>query len=197
MRDDDLGSSLTRREALAAGATAIVAGSLPDQLVAAVPEQAVSEASVALRVNGAAYQIIIDPRATLLDVVREQIGLFGTKKGCDQGQCGACTVHLDGRRVLACLTLARQAVGREVTTIEGVATPDGTLHPVQQAFLDHDALQCGYCTPGQIMSAIACIHENHAGSADEIREYMSGNLCRCGAYAGIVAAVEQAAAHEG
>jgi xanthine dehydrogenase YagT iron-sulfur-binding subunit len=197
MRDDDLGSSLTRREALAAGATAIVAGSLPDQLVAAVPEQAVSEASVALRVNGAAYRIILDPRATLLDVVREQIGLFGTKKGCDQGQCGACTVHLDGRRVLACLTLARQAVGREVTTIEGVATPDGTLHPVQQAFLDHDALQCGYCTPGQIMSAIACIHENHAGSADEIREYMSGNLCRCGAYAGIVAAVEQAAAHEG
>jgi xanthine dehydrogenase YagT iron-sulfur-binding subunit len=197
MYDDDFGSSPTRREALAAGATAIVAASLPTQLLAAVPEQAVSDANVALRVNGAMYRAILDPRATLLDVVRERLGLFGTKKGCDQGQCGACTVHLDGRRVLACLTLARQAVGREVTTIEGVAKADGTLHPVQQAFLDHDALQCGYCTPGQIMSAIACIQEGHAGSADEIREYMSGNLCRCGAYAGIVAAVEQAAAREG
>jgi xanthine dehydrogenase YagT iron-sulfur-binding subunit len=150
-----------------------------------------------LHVNGAVHRLIVDPRATLLDVLRERLGLFGTKKGCDQGQCGACTVHLGGRRVLSCLTLARQAEGREVTTIEGVAAADGTLHRVQQAFLDHDALQCGYCTPGQIMSAIACIHEGHAGSADEIREYMSGNLCRCGAYAGIVAAVEQAAGRQG
>ena len=152
---------------------------------------------MALLVNGAEHHLSVDPRATLLDILRERIGLFGTKKGCDQGQCGACTVHLDGRRVLSCLTFAWQAEGREVKTIEGVASRDGTLHPVQQAFLDHDALQCGYCTPGQIMSAIACIHEGHTGSADEIREYMSGNLCRCGAYAGIVAAIEQAAAREG
>ena len=197
MEDDEPGLMLTRRDALAAGATAVGAASLPDPLFAAVPEPVIPDASVALHVNGAMHHIVVDPRATLLDVLRERLGLFGTKKGCDQGQCGACTVHLDGRRVLACLTLARQAEGREITTIEGVAAPDGTLHRVQQAFLDHDALQCGYCTPGQIMSAIACIHEGHAGSADEIREYMSGNLCRCGAYAGIVAAVEQAAGKEG
>jgi xanthine dehydrogenase YagT iron-sulfur-binding subunit len=194
MDDDEQG--LTRRDALAAGAVTIITAGFPNPLSAAVPEYAIPDASVVLHVNGALHRLLVDPRATLLDVLRERIDLFGTKKGCDQGQCGACTVHLGGRRVLSCLTLVRQAEGRQVTTIEGVAAPDGTLHPVQQAFLDHDALQCGYCTPGQIMSAVACIHEGHAGSLDEIREYMSGNLCRCGAYAGIAAAVEQAAARE-
>jgi xanthine dehydrogenase YagT iron-sulfur-binding subunit len=129
---------------------------------------------------------------SLLDALRERLGLFGTKKGCDHGQCGACTVLADERRVLSCLTLAVQADGKRVTTIEGLA--DGEcLHPMQQAFLDHDALQCGYCTPGQIMSAVACVAEGHAVSRDQIREYMSGNLCRCGAYDGIVAAIEDAA----
>jgi len=195
--DNDTFPGLTRREALVVGGIGFVAANLPSPLLAAAPEQAIPDAELALHVNGAEHRLTADPRATLLDILRERIGLFGTKKGCDQGQCGACTVHLDGRRVLSCLTFAWQAEGREVTTIEGVASRDGTLHPVQQAFLDHDALQCGYCTPGQIMSAIACIHEGHTGSADEIREYMSGNLCRCGAYAGIVAAIEQAAAREG
>jgi xanthine dehydrogenase YagT iron-sulfur-binding subunit len=125
--------------------------------------------------------------------LRDRLGLTGTKKGCDQGQCGACTVHIDGERVLACLTLAAQADGRTITTIEGLAQADGMLHPVQAAFLERDAFQCGYCTPGQIMSAVACIREGHAGSDDEIREYMAGNLCRCGAYPHIVAAVRQAA----
>ncbi|RUV46467.1 (2Fe-2S)-binding protein, partial [Mesorhizobium sp. M7A.F.Ca.MR.228.00.0.0] len=118
--------------------------------------------------------------------------LTGTKKGCDHGQCGACTVHIDGERVLACLTLAAQAEGRTVTTIEGLAR-EGEMHPVQAAFLEQDAFQCGYCTPGQIMSAVACIREGHAGSDGEIREYMAGNLCRCGAYPHIVAAIRQAA----
>ncbi len=129
---------------------------------------------------------------TLLDALREHVGLTGTKKGCDQGQCGACTLHVDGVRVLACLTLAAEVEGREITTIEGLSEA-GALHPVQAAFLEQDAFQCGYCTPGQIMSAVACIREGHAGSDEEIREYMSGNLCRCGAYPHIVAAVRKAA----
>jgi xanthine dehydrogenase YagT iron-sulfur-binding subunit len=144
-----------------------------------------------LEINGRAHALDVEPRVTLLDALREQLGLTGTKKGCDQGQCGACTVHVDGQRVLACLTLAAQVEGRKVTTIEGLA--EGELHPVQAAFLERDAFQCGYCTPGQIMSAVACIREGHAGSDDEIREYMSGNLCRCGAYPNIVAAVREAA----
>jgi len=148
-------------------------------------------------VNGDACNLTLDPRATLLDTLRERLGLCGTKKGCDHGQCGACTVHVNDRRVVSCLTLAVQAHGKRVTTIEGIASADGTLHPMQQAFLDHDALQCGYCTAGQIMSAIACVREGHAGSADEIREYMSGNLCRCGAYAGILAAVQSVARRRG
>ena len=148
---------------------------------------------VTLQVNNHVRRLPLDSRATLLDTLRERLTLFGTKKGCDHGQCGACTVHVGGRRVLSCLMLAKQAEGRAITTIEGIAGEDGSLHAVQQAFLDHDALQCGYCTPGQIMSAIACISEGHAGSPEEIREYMSGNLCRCGAYAGIVAAIQQAA----
>jgi xanthine dehydrogenase YagT iron-sulfur-binding subunit len=144
-----------------------------------------------LEINGQAHALDVEPRVTLLDALREQLGLTGTKKGCDQGQCGACTVHVDGQRVLACLTLAAQVEGRKVTTIEGLS--EGELHPVQAAFLERDAFQCGYCTPGQIMSAVACIREGHAGSDDEIREYMSGNLCRCGAYPNIVAAVRDAA----
>jgi xanthine dehydrogenase YagT iron-sulfur-binding subunit len=148
---------------------------------------------IALAVNGVVHRLAIEPRVTLLDALREYAGLPGTKKGCDQGQCGACTVHVDGRRVLACLTLACQCEGREVTTIEGLAGTDGALHPVQAAFIDHDAFQCGYCTPGQVMSAAACIQEGHAGSDADIREFMSGNLCRCGAYPNIVAAVRAAA----
>ena len=150
-----------------------------------------------LHINGALHALDVEPRVTLLDALREHLRLTGTKKGCDQGQCGACTVHLDGRRVLACLTLAVQAEGREVLTVEGLAAPDGTLHPVQRAFIRHDAFQCGYCTPGQIMSAVACIEEGHALSDEGIREFMSGNLCRCGAYPHIVAAVREAAAEMG
>jgi xanthine dehydrogenase YagT iron-sulfur-binding subunit len=146
-----------------------------------------------ITVNGRPADVEPDPRESLLEVLQDRLGLFGTKKGCDHGHCGACTVHLDGRRVLSCLTLAVQADGREVRTIEGVAAPDGTLHPLQQAFIDQDALQCGYCTPGQVMSGLACIAEGHASDDAEIREYMSGNLCRCGAYMGIVAAIRQAA----
>jgi xanthine dehydrogenase YagT iron-sulfur-binding subunit len=145
-----------------------------------------------LTINGAGRDLDLDSRTTLLDALREHAGLTGTKKGCDQGQCGACTVHVDGDRVLACLTLAAQAEGRTITTIEGLAGADGALHAVQAAFVEHDAFQCGYCTPGQIMSAVACIREGHAGSDDEIREYMSGNICRCGAYPHIVTAVRAA-----
>jgi xanthine dehydrogenase YagT iron-sulfur-binding subunit len=145
-----------------------------------------------LDINGQTHALEVEPRVTLLDALRERLGLTGTKKGCDQGQCGACTVHVDGERVLACLTLAAQVEGRKITTIEGLS--DTELHPVQAAFLERDAFQCGYCTPGQIMSAVACIREGHAGSDAEIREYMSGNLCRCGAYPNIVAAVRDVAA---
>lgn len=148
---------------------------------------------ITLNVNGRPEALQLESRVTLLDALREQLGLNGTKKGCDQGQCGACTVHVDGERVLACLTLAAQVEGREVTTIEGLSKPGQEAHPVQAAFLEQDAFQCGYCTPGQIMSAVSCIREGHAGSDEEIREYMSGNLCRCGAYPHIVAAVRQAA----
>ena len=149
--------------------------------------------AVKLEINGRGHELALEPRVTLLDALREHLGLTGTKKGCDQGQCGACTVHVDGARVLSCLTLAAQVEGRAVTTIEGLSEPGGELHPVQRAFLAEDAFQCGYCTPGQIMSAVACIREGHAGSDGEIREYMSGNLCRCGAYPHIVAAVREAA----
>ena len=153
-------------------------------------------AAVALQVNGSIHRLTLDPRTTLLAALREHLGLTGTKLGCDHGACGACTVHLDGRRVNSCLVLAVAADGRSITTIEGLAT-DGRLHPMQQAFVDHDALQCGYCTPGQIMSAVACVQEGHAGSDTEVREYMSGNLCRCGAYPNIVAAVRAVAERQG
>ncbi|WP_249160051.1 (2Fe-2S)-binding protein [Bradyrhizobium manausense] len=147
---------------------------------------------VTLRVNGQDKHLSLDPRTTVLDALREHLKLTGSKKGCDHGQCGACTVLIGDRRVVSCLTLALAAEGQEITTIEGLATDD-RLHPMQQAFVDNDAFQCGYCTPGQIMSAIACVKEGHAGTDADIREYMSGNICRCAAYPNIVAAVKQAA----
>jgi xanthine dehydrogenase YagT iron-sulfur-binding subunit len=147
--------------------------------------------AIELNVNGQKRALTIAPWTTLLDVLREHLDLTGTKKGCDQGQCGACTVLIDGRRVVSCLTLAVTKDGASVTTIEGLAK-DGKLHPLQQAFIDHDAFQCGYCTPGQICSAVGLIAEGKARAADEIRELMSGNICRCGAYPNIVAAIQQA-----
>jgi xanthine dehydrogenase YagT iron-sulfur-binding subunit len=152
-----------------------------------------TDVTVMLRVNGRTRRLQLDSRVTLLDALRDHLDLTGTKKGCDQGACGACTVLLDGKRVLSCLALAAQCDGRAVTTIEGLA-PDGRLHPVQQAFIRHDGFQCGYCTPGQIMSAVALLEEGRAGSDEEIREFMSGNLCRCGAYPNIVAAIRDIAA---
>jgi xanthine dehydrogenase YagT iron-sulfur-binding subunit len=145
---------------------------------------------VTLNVNGVTQKLSVEPGVTLLDALRDRMGLPGTKKGCDHGQCGACTVHIGGRRVLSCLTLAIAAQGAAITTIEGLAL-NGALHPMQTAFLDHDAFQCGYCTPGQIMSAVGVVQEQHAQTDDEIREAMSGNICRCGAYPNIVAAVRQ------
>jgi xanthine dehydrogenase YagT iron-sulfur-binding subunit len=146
--------------------------------------------TLSLSVNGKQRTLTVQPRTTLVEALRDTLGLTGTKIGCNHGQCGACTVLLDGRRTNSCLVLALSAQGAKVVTIEGLADPNGKLHPMQQAFAEHDAFQCGYCTPGQIMSAVACIEEGHAGTAGEIREYMSGNLCRCGAYPNIVAAIE-------
>jgi xanthine dehydrogenase YagT iron-sulfur-binding subunit len=154
-----------------------------------IPRPASQSVTIRLNVNGTERALRLDPRTSLLDALREQLGLTGSKKGCDHGQCGACTVHVGGKRVLSCLMLA-VAVDEPVTTIEGLG--NGSLHPMQQAFIDQDAFQCGYCTPGQVMSAVACVKEGHAGSDAEIREYMSGNLCRCGAYPHIVAAIAQA-----
>ena len=153
-----------------------------------------SRHAIRLRINGTPHTLEVESWTPLLDLLRDHLHLTGTKKGCDHGQCGACTVLLDGRRVLSCLTLAVAVQGRTVTTIEGLAKANGDLHPMQQAFIDHDAFQCGYCTPGQIMSAIGCVREGHAGSDAAIREFMSGNICRCGAYPNIVAAVNQAKA---
>ena len=141
-----------------------------------------------LEVNGVKHSVTIEPRVTLLDLLREHLHLTGTKKGCDHGQCGACTVHVNGRRINSCLTLAVMQEGKKITTIEGLAKGD-QLHPMQEAFIKFDGFQCGYCTPGQIMSSIACIKEGHANSEDEIREYMSGNICRCGAYSNIIEAI--------
>jgi xanthine dehydrogenase YagT iron-sulfur-binding subunit len=152
-------------------------------------------APITLLVNGRERRLHVEPRTTLLDALREGLGLTGTKKGCDHGQCGACTVLVGGTRIYSCLALAVMQAGREVQTIEGLA--GDALHPVQQAFLEHDAFQCGYCTPGQIMSAVALIRAGHAGSEAEIREFLSGNICRCGAYTNILAAVRQAAAPAG
>ena len=194
------GAGGTRRGSLCAAASSaalsVPAADYPQQDAPAGP--AVGGApqlrSVELHINDQRYLLSVDPRTTLLDALRDHAGLTGTKKGCGHGQCGACTVHLDGERVLACLTFALMSAGHRITTIEGLSGPGGKLHPMQQAFIDQDAFQCGYCTPGQIMSAIACVREGHAGSPAEIREYMSGNLCRCAAYPNIVAAIEQARA---
>jgi xanthine dehydrogenase YagT iron-sulfur-binding subunit len=152
----------------------------------------IPEVAVAVRVNGVDHELRLDPRVTLLDALRDVLDLTGTKKGCDQGACGACTVLVEGKRVVSCLMLAAQCDGHDVTTIEGLAD-DGRLHPMQEAFVRHDAFQCGYCTPGQIMSAVSLLAEGRAGSDDEIREFMSGNLCRCGAYPNIMAAIREVA----
>ncbi len=143
-----------------------------------------------LEINGVRHSLSVEPRVTLLDLLREQLSLTGTKKGCDHGQCGACTVHVNGKRLNSCLTLAIMHEGKKVTTIEGLAN-GAQLHPMQEAFIRHDGFQCGYCTPGQIMSAVACVREGHADSETEIREYMSGNICRCGAYPNIVNAITE------
>lgn len=152
--------------------------------------------AITLHVNGVPRDLTVAPWTTLLDALRDHLDLTGTKKGCDHGQCGACTVLVDGRRVVSCLTLAVMKDGAEITTVEGLAS-EGALHPVQQAFIDHDAFQCGYCTPGQICSAVGLIAEGRAKTVDEIRELMSGNICRCGAYPSIVAAIQQAVAAMG
>jgi xanthine dehydrogenase YagT iron-sulfur-binding subunit len=145
---------------------------------------------VNVTINGVKKRLAVEPRSTLLDVLREQLDLTGTKKGCDYGQCGACTVHINGQRVLSCLSLVVMQEGKQVTTIEGLAKGD-ELHPMQKAFIKHDGFQCGYCTPGQIMSGIACINEGHAETKEDIKEFMSGNICRCGAYPNIVKAIQE------
>ncbi len=198
--DDDAFFTLTRRGALAVGSGVAAGALLPFEAAAQDRPAAAPEPGptmpLRMTVNGAPVSLDADVRASLLDVLRERLDLAGAKKGCDHGQCGACTVHVDGRRVASCLTLAQKVEGRAVTTIEGLSDGE-TVHPMQQAFIDHDALQCGYCTPGQIMAAVACVGEGHATSREAIREYMSGNICRCGAYVGIVAAIEDAAGRMG
>jgi xanthine dehydrogenase YagT iron-sulfur-binding subunit len=194
---DSARSAFSRRTFIAATAGGALAAPLSSRASASptgtsAPQDLSLPVNVTLRVNGEDRRLAIDARTTVLDALREHIGLTGSKKGCDHGQCGACTVLIDGRRVVSCLTLALAAQGKDILTIEGLAK-DGKLHPMQQAFVDQDAFQCGYCTPGQIMSAIACVKEGHAGTDEDIREYMSGNICRCAAYPNIVAAVKQAA----
>jgi xanthine dehydrogenase YagT iron-sulfur-binding subunit len=191
---------VTRRELLAGTAVAGVAlagvNLMPEftSLAAALDAApAPAPLDIVLRVNGTEQRLTLDPRTTLLDALREHLHLTGSKKGCGLGQCGACTVLMDGKRVKSCLSFAGLAEGREITTIEGLAQGD-QLHPLQAAFIERDAFQCGYCTPGQIMAGVACIAEGHAGSPQEIRQWMSGNLCRCGAYDHIVAAIQDAAA---
>jgi len=198
MSDDRMAPGPSRRNflktTLSTAAVPVVARTMSAE---AAPSGAVETdpravVNLKFKINDQEHRVAVDVRTTLLDTLREHLGLTGAKKGCDHGQCGACTVLLDGRRVLSCLTLAASVQNRAVTTIEGLAGSDGRLHPMQQAFVDHDAFQCGYCTPGQILSAIACVKEGHASSDAAIRESMSGNLCRCGAYPNIVAAVNQA-----
>lgn len=178
-----------------AAALPLLAGAAADPALAqaaAPPPDPRAPVDVTLRLNGRDHRLSVDSRASLLDTLRDQVGLTGTKKGCDHGQCGACTVLMNGSPVLSCMTLAVMAEGSGITTVEGLASPNGDLHPMQQAFIDHDAFQCGYCTPGQILSAIGCVNDGYADGDADIREYMSGNLCRCAAYPNIVAAVKQA-----
>jgi xanthine dehydrogenase YagT iron-sulfur-binding subunit len=192
-------SDVTRRELLqtttAIGGALAVSQWLPAIIPAAAQEATMAppKVDIVLRVNGSDRRLSLDPRTTLLDALREELHLTGSKKGCALGQCGACTVLMDGKRVKSCLSLAALVERREITTIEGLATGD-RLHPLQAAFIERDAFQCGYCTSGQIMAGVACIAEGHAGSPQEIRDWMSGNLCRCGAYDNIVAAIQDAAA---
>jgi len=185
----------TRRDFLKQSTLLAAMAAVPSSMVKAaegrLDEQAsgyFEKLSLSIEVNGTKHKLLTEPRTTLLDLLREQLALTGTKKGCDHGQCGACTVHVNGKRVLSCLSLAVMQNGKKISTIEGLAEGD-RLHPMQEAFIKHDGFQCGYCTPGQIMSGIACIREGHADTEDEIREYMSGNICRCGAYPNIVKAI--------
>lgn len=205
-RDDDPNVVLTRREALASGAALTAGAFVADGTlarpslagIAVPPSLRLAGTTLTIRptINGQEMTVAIDSRSSLLDLLRERLDLTGAKKGCDHGQCGACTVHVDGKRVVSCLTLAAKVDGRKVITIGGLS--DGkTLHPMQQAFIDHDALQCGYCTPGQIMAAVACVREGNASSRADIRRSMSGNICRCGAYVGIIAAIEDVVAKGG
>jgi xanthine dehydrogenase YagT iron-sulfur-binding subunit len=181
----------SRRAIIAGAATASIAAGIPSAATSQQIGAAAFSGAVNLTVNGTRHALTLDPRTTVLDMLREHLDLTGTKKGCDQGQCGACTVLIDGRRINSCLTFALMYDSAQITTIEGLAK-DGALHPLQQAFIDHDALQCGYCTPGQICSGVGLIAEGKARTAEEIRELMSGNICRCGAYTSIVAAIQQA-----
>lgn len=192
-------SAMSRRAALQVAASAVAFVKAPmsvqaqqaqHEVTSSVPSAAAK--TIRLIVNGQPRTLSIDPRQSILDILRETLDLTGTKKGCNAGACGACTVLLDGRRINSCLALAAMHDGAEITTIEGLATGD-TLHPLQQAFIEQEGFQCGYCTPGQIMSGVACIAEGHAGSPEEIKAWMSGNICRCGAYAGIVEAIADVA----
>jgi xanthine dehydrogenase YagT iron-sulfur-binding subunit len=198
--DDDHPEDPSRRSfvlgSAAAAAAIVVSPILGSAAEGAPPKVDPNAIPVALTVNGARHELRLDPRTTLLDALREHLDLTGTKKGCDQGACGACTVLIDGRRYNSCLTLAVMHSSQKIVTIEGLAE-NGRLHPVQAAFIRNDGFQCGYCTPGQICSAVALLKEGHAGSDDEIREWMSGNICRCGAYGGIVEAVKEAAKNGG
>ena len=194
-----ISTDMTRRELLELAAVtggALTGGQLLPGTTPEVAAQAADAApaplDVALRINETEHRLTLDPRTTLLDALREHLHLTGSKKGCGLGQCGACTVLMDGKRVKACLSLAALVEGSEITTIEGLARGE-ELHPLQAAFIERDAFQCGYCTPGQIMAGVACINEGHAGSVEEIRTWMSGNVCRCGAYDNIVAAIQDAA----
>jgi xanthine dehydrogenase YagT iron-sulfur-binding subunit len=191
MSQDDSAIAMKRRTFVGASVAvggAVAAFGLLEGCSDERPEASETSTVVRLRINGEPREVTVDNRTSVLDMLREQVGLTGTKKGCDQGACGACTVMVDDRRVVSCLTLAVQADDTEVTTIEGLER-NGRLHPLQQAFIDEDGFQCGYCTAGQIISGIGCIREGHAGSPEEIREWMSGNICRCGAYTNIVTAI--------
>ena len=199
-RNEKLSSLHNARRNFLKQTSALTALALAPSVITKAAENNVDEKAAALfeqkniniEINGKTQQLTVEPRTTLLDVLREQLHLTGSKKGCDFGQCGACTVHVDGKRVLSCLSLAVMQQGKKVTTIEGLQKGD-ELHPMQEAFIKHDGFQCGYCTPGQIMSAVACITEGHTSSDAEIREYMSGNICRCGAYPNIVNAIKEVA----